>query len=478
MMGHFAEVLAVVFAAFVAGSAIGWLLYRLIDRTRLGHGQEAISEAIGRGLGLTAAVPVEQRLLRRAERERNAEGRLPTRVPITEGGRPASRPQSPYLGPAVAHAARPAPRGIAISPSEALAAAKTAGARALIPAVTLPRSERDAVKVRAAKVGNVWTVDGGVPDDDRRAWDDPLERRTARQTPERPQPSARAQSGADPDQDDSWAAPPGATWPIGSGARLLPSPQRVANGAGRPLLRLEAKRPGPILLAGPGPAASDAIWADEPKRGAGAGRKPAPPRLSAAAPASGDGKIVAANGRHAPLLGNGGAAVRSSRFGRALADAADRAWDKPESDQPPASRRTAVAAAPSPPVLANPARTLIRPAAKTSPPAPLSLSDGTRANGSKGGNAAPFLFPTPPARRDNLRRVRGIGHSFEHRLHDLGVYQLVQIANWSAKEQAWIGNAIAAPGKVEREDWVGQAQALIAVRKASGSRDAEVLRDS
>lgn len=469
MMGYVAEVVAVVFAAFVAGSAVGWLLYRLLDRTRAGYAQQVVTDVIGRGLGLSPAVNAEARLARREAREQRAEERILAREERSAARASARQRPAAAAARAEIREERQAPRGIPISPSEALAAAKTAGGRALIPAVTVPRAERDSVKVRAAKIGNVWTVDEDA-DDDRDAWaESGPGRRTALASGQ-----SRARARVDADPDDAWATPSALTWPIGSGAKLLPSPQRVANGANRLLLRLEAKRPGPILLAGPGPVASDAIWSDEPTRTAP--KLTARARLADTRPAAAAGKPSAANGKMVAALRNG-AALGSSRFGRTLADAADRAWDKAGSDAPAPSaprRRAAARDVPSLPVVAS--APLLTRAAKPSVPA---LTSAARpADVDVRGDGAPFLFPSPPARRDNLRRVRGIGHSFEHRLHDLGVYQLVQIANWSAKEQAWVSAALAAPGKVEREDWVGQAQALLAVRKASGtSVDAEVFRD-
>ncbi|MER2263967.1 NADH-quinone oxidoreductase subunit NuoE [Methylobacterium oxalidis] len=61
---------------------------------------------------------------------------------------------------------------------------------------------------------------------------------------------------------------------------------------------------------------------------------------------------------------------------------------------------------------------------------------------------------------DALTRIKGIGPGNERRLHDLGIYHFDQIAAWTRDEIAWVGTYLAFPGRIDREDWVGQARAL------------------
>jgi NADH-quinone oxidoreductase subunit E len=61
---------------------------------------------------------------------------------------------------------------------------------------------------------------------------------------------------------------------------------------------------------------------------------------------------------------------------------------------------------------------------------------------------------------DSLRRIKGIGESFEARLHALGVFHFDQIAEWSLKQAAWVAMETGASDRVIRNDWVGQAKAL------------------
>ncbi len=63
---------------------------------------------------------------------------------------------------------------------------------------------------------------------------------------------------------------------------------------------------------------------------------------------------------------------------------------------------------------------------------------------------------------DDLERVKGIGPQNAARLHDLGVFHFAQIAAWSHENIAWVGTFLAFPGRIEREDWVGQAKAFLA----------------
>lgn len=63
-------------------------------------------------------------------------------------------------------------------------------------------------------------------------------------------------------------------------------------------------------------------------------------------------------------------------------------------------------------------------------------------------------------RPDDLKIIKGIGPQNESRLNALGIFHLDQIADWSAEEARWIGSYLAFPGRIEREDWIGQARKL------------------
>lgn len=63
-------------------------------------------------------------------------------------------------------------------------------------------------------------------------------------------------------------------------------------------------------------------------------------------------------------------------------------------------------------------------------------------------------------RADDLKVIKGIGPQNEARLNALGVFHFDQIAAWTPDEARWVGSYLAFPGRIEREDWVGQARTL------------------
>lgn len=74
--------------------------------------------------------------------------------------------------------------------------------------------------------------------------------------------------------------------------------------------------------------------------------------------------------------------------------------------------------------------------------------------------AKPKAATAAPAVKDDLKRIRGIGRQNEARLNAIDVTAFSQIAAWTKKEQAEIGERLAFPGRIEREEWVAQAKVL------------------
>lgn len=62
--------------------------------------------------------------------------------------------------------------------------------------------------------------------------------------------------------------------------------------------------------------------------------------------------------------------------------------------------------------------------------------------------------------KDDLKLIKGIGPQNEQRLNKIGVKLFDDVAKWTKKEQADIGQRLAFPGRIEREEWVKQAKAL------------------
>jgi len=89
--------------------------------------------------------------------------------------------------------------------------------------------------------------------------------------------------------------------------------------------------------------------------------------------------------------------------------------------------------------------------------------DGPRAPAGPAAPAPKTLLTTRPAEVDDLKRIKGVGPVMERVLNERGVYLFHQLANFTAEDVAWVNEAIEAfPGRIERDEWVSQAQALYA----------------
>ena len=70
--------------------------------------------------------------------------------------------------------------------------------------------------------------------------------------------------------------------------------------------------------------------------------------------------------------------------------------------------------------------------------------------------------PKPaPVQKDDLKRIKGIGRLNEARLNAIDIIAFSQIAEWTAKDQREMGERLAFPGRIEREEWVKQAKVLV-----------------
>lgn len=68
-----------------------------------------------------------------------------------------------------------------------------------------------------------------------------------------------------------------------------------------------------------------------------------------------------------------------------------------------------------------------------------------------------------PERTDNLLRIAGISEPQAKRLNELGISTFVQISEWETRDVAEIARLLGiSPTKIIQDDWVGQAQLLVA----------------
>lgn len=82
----------------------------------------------------------------------------------------------------------------------------------------------------------------------------------------------------------------------------------------------------------------------------------------------------------------------------------------------------------------------------------------------------PEALNAPPAEgADDLKRISGVGPQLEGLLNQLGYYSFAQIAEWTPQNVAWVDQHLAGfRGRIERDDWVGQARMLLE-RKGGGA---------
>lgn len=65
-----------------------------------------------------------------------------------------------------------------------------------------------------------------------------------------------------------------------------------------------------------------------------------------------------------------------------------------------------------------------------------------------------------PAKPDDLKQISGVGPKLEEVLNKLGIWQYDQIAKFSANEVAWLDDYLQFKGRIDRDDWIGQAASL------------------
>ncbi len=71
------------------------------------------------------------------------------------------------------------------------------------------------------------------------------------------------------------------------------------------------------------------------------------------------------------------------------------------------------------------------------------------------------FLDAPNGEPDDLKKILGIGSVIEEQLHDLGVYHYSQIAEFSDDDVANINTHLNFPGRIERDEWIAQAQELM-----------------
>ena len=63
---------------------------------------------------------------------------------------------------------------------------------------------------------------------------------------------------------------------------------------------------------------------------------------------------------------------------------------------------------------------------------------------------------------DDLKKLSGVGPVLEKKLHALGITTFAEIAAWTPEDIARVDDSLNFKGRIERDDWVSQARALMA----------------
>lgn len=70
------------------------------------------------------------------------------------------------------------------------------------------------------------------------------------------------------------------------------------------------------------------------------------------------------------------------------------------------------------------------------------------------------FLDAPKGEADDLKKISGVGPVLEEKLNGFGIYHYWQIAELKADEIAKIDDALNFKGRIERDDWLGQAEKL------------------
>jgi NADH-quinone oxidoreductase subunit E len=90
--------------------------------------------------------------------------------------------------------------------------------------------------------------------------------------------------------------------------------------------------------------------------------------------------------------------------------------------------------------------------------APAANSKEVTPNADKGGVTP--LFKAPEGAADDLKLISGVGPVIEGKLNVLGVTRYDQVAAFSEEDFAKVEAALSFPGRAQRDNWKGQAEAL------------------
>jgi len=96
-----------------------------------------------------------------------------------------------------------------------------------------------------------------------------------------------------------------------------------------------------------------------------------------------------------------------------------------------------------------------------SAPAKKAAPEKTAAAAAPSGPTGTLKFlDAPDGEKDDLKEISGVGPVLEKALNDLGIYHFRQVAAFTPEDIAAVENETNFPGRIERDDWLGQAKTL------------------
>ncbi len=120
--------------------------------------------------------------------------------------------------------------------------------------------------------------------------------------------------------------------------------------------------------------------------------------------------------------------------------------------QPKTASVTPLKSVPEAPKTLTPAKTTNK-APKAEKPAPEAEE--------KSPTQKPATLSAPrDGKKDDLKKIKGVGPKLETTLNELGIYHFDQIAQWSQKEIDWVDDYLSFKGRIERDEWIAQAKKL------------------
>ena len=104
----------------------------------------------------------------------------------------------------------------------------------------------------------------------------------------------------------------------------------------------------------------------------------------------------------------------------------------------------------------------VKAAAKPAPAKAAPAVEPAKESAAKGSKSSAVKFlDGPQGVADDLQKISGVGPVLEKKLNNLGIYHYFQIAAFTAEQVVQIDEALNFKGRVERDDWIGQAKALV-----------------